>query len=145
MRYSFAMKVGIVGSSGFLGLELLRLCAGHPELDVVSALAGSQAGEAAATRYPSLASAYPDLRFEPTAPGPLAGLDLVFFALPHGESQALVPELVGKVGAIVDLAADFRLTDPSAYPTWHGRQHSAPALRSFLASRVPLLLRCGLP
>src|ERR1019366_9509294 len=141
MRYSFAMKVGIVGSSGFLGLELLRLCAGHPELDVVSAMAGTHAGEAAATRYPSLASAYPDLRFEPTAPGPLAGLDLVFFALPHGESQALVPELVGKVGAIVDLAADFRLTDPSAYPTWYGHPHSAPELLSSFAFGLPELFR----
>src|SRR5579862_3351565 len=122
------MKVGIVGGSGFLGLELLRLCAGHPELDVVTAMGNSQAGEQAASRYPSLAAAYPDLRFTPTEIGPLTGLDVVFLALPHGESQALVPGLVGKVGAIVDLAADFRLADQSLYPIWYGQEHAAPDL-----------------
>jgi len=135
------MKVGIVGGSGFLGLELLRLCAGHSDLDVVVAMANSQAGEAAATRYPSLAAAYPDLRFGPTEVGPLAGLDLVFLALPHGESQALVPGLVGRVGAIVDLAADFRLADPSLYPTWYGQEHAAPELLGSFAFGIPELFR----
>jgi N-acetyl-gamma-glutamyl-phosphate reductase len=135
------MKVGIVGGSGFLGLELLRLCAGHPELDVVAAMAATQAGEAAANRYPSLGAAYPDLRFEPTAAEPLVGLDLVFFALPHGESQSLVPELVGKVGAIVDLAADFRLTDPNVYMSWYGHKHSAPELISSFTFGIPELYR----
>ena len=135
------MKVGIVGGSGFLGVELLRLCAGHPELDVVCAMAASQAGQAAASRYPSLGAAYPDLSFEPTAVEPLVGLDLVFFALPHGESQALVPQLAGQVGAIVDLAADFRLTDPSVYATWYGQQHRAPELISSFAFGIPELFR----
>jgi N-acetyl-gamma-glutamyl-phosphate reductase len=135
------MKVGIVGSSGFLGLELLRLCAGHPELDVVSAMASSQAGETAAVRYPSLGAAYPDLRFEPTSSEPLAGLDLVFFALPHGESQALIPQLVGKVGAIVDLAADFRLADPAVYEAWYGHAHTAAELVPSFAFGIPELFR----
>lgn len=135
------MKVGIVGSSGFLGVELLRLCAGHPEFDVVSAMAASQAGEAAAGRYPSLGAAYPDLRFEPTTAEPLIGLDLVFFALPHGESQALVPQLMGKVGAIVDLAADFRLADPALYAAWYGHQHGAPDLIPSFRFGIPELFR----
>ena len=135
------MKVGIVGSSGYLGVELLRLCAGHPEFEVVRAMAGSHAGEAAAERYPSLGAAYPELRFEPTAPEPLVGLDLVFFALPHGESQRLVPQLMGKVGAIVDLAADFRLSDPSIYATWYGHEHTAPDLLSSFTFGIPELFR----
>src|SRR5580700_8719191 len=135
------MKVGIVGSSGFLGLELLRLCAGHPEFDVVAAMAATQAGEAAATRYPSLGAAYPDLQFEPTAAEPLVGLDLVFCALPHGESQSLVPELVGKVGAIVDLAADFRLHDPALYDTWYGHTNGAPERIETFAFGLPELYR----
>jgi N-acetyl-gamma-glutamyl-phosphate reductase len=135
------MKVGIVGSSGYLGVELLRLCAGHPEFEVVRAMAGSHAGEAAAERYPSLGAAYPELRFEPTAPEPLVGLDLVFFALPHGESQGLVPQLMGKVGAIVDLAADFRLSDPSIYATWYGHEHTAPDLLSSFTFGIPELFR----
>lgn len=135
------MKVGIVGGSGFLGAELLRLCAGHPDLDVVCAMAASQAGEPAAARYPSLGAAYPDLRFEPTAVEPLVGLDLVFFALPHGESQGLVPQLMGRVGGIVDLAGDFRLTDPSVYATWYGHQHRAPGLISSFVPGIPELFR----
>jgi N-acetyl-gamma-glutamyl-phosphate reductase len=138
------VKVGIVGSSGVLGVELLRLCAGHPEFDVVSAMAASQAGELAAVRYPSLGAAYPDLRFEPTEPGPLMGLDLVFLALPHGESQALVPELLGKVGAVVDLAADFRLTDPSVYEAWYGHRHTTPDLIPSFAFGIPELFRAEL-
>jgi N-acetyl-gamma-glutamyl-phosphate reductase len=135
------MKVGIVGSSGFLGLELLRVCAGHPEFDVVSAMAATQAGEMAASRYPSLGAAYPDLRFEPTSPEPLAGLDVVFLALPHGESQSLVPDVLGKVGVLVDLAADFRLTDPGAYSAWYGHEHTAPELLGSFAYGIPELYR----
>lgn len=139
--YIYEVKVGIVGASGFLGVELLRLCAAHPEFDVVSAMAGTQAGEQAAARYPSLAAAYPDLRFDATATEPLGGLDLVFLALPHGESQSLVPGLLGKVGAIVDLAADFRLADLSAYQTWYGHRHGAPELLGEFAFGLPELFR----
>ncbi|MGH9047973.1 MAG: N-acetyl-gamma-glutamyl-phosphate reductase [Acidimicrobiales bacterium] len=135
------MQVGIVGGSGFLGLELLRICAGHPELDVVTAMGSSQVGRAAATRYPSLRVAYPDLQFEVTAPEPLIGLDVVFLAMPHGESQALMPALMGKVGAIVDLAADFRLTDPAAYEAWYGHAHKAPELVEQFAFGIPELYR----
>ncbi len=135
------VKAGVVGGSGFLGLELLRLCAQHPELDVVAAMGASQAGNRAAERYPSLAAAYPDLVFEPTAPEPLFGLDLVFLAMPHGESQSIVPELMGKVGALVDLAADFRLHDAGAYETWYGHRHGAFDLVGQFAFGIPELFR----
>jgi N-acetyl-gamma-glutamyl-phosphate reductase len=135
------MKVGVVGGSGFLGVELLRLCALHPEFDVVTAMGASQAGQAAAARYPSLSAAYPDLVFEATSPEPLVGLDLVFLAMPHGESQALVPELVGRVGALVDLAADFRLHDPAAYEAWYGHPHASFGLVEQFAFGIPELFR----
>ena len=135
------MKVGVVGASGYLGVELLRLCAAHPEFDVVSAMARTQAGELAGSRYPSLRAAYPDLRFDATAPEPLAGLDLVFLALPHGESQSLVPQLLGNVGALVDLAADFRLRDPALYETWYGHTHGAPGFIEAFAFGIPELFR----
>jgi N-acetyl-gamma-glutamyl-phosphate reductase len=107
----------------------------------VTAMGSTQAGQPAAIRYPSLSAAYPDLVFEPTAADPLAGLDLVFLAMPHGESQSLVPELIGRVGAIVDLAADFRLTDPVAYEAWYGHTHSAPELVEQFAFGIPELFR----
>jgi N-acetyl-gamma-glutamyl-phosphate reductase len=134
-------RIGIVGASGFTGAELLRLCAGHPDLEVVLATGDSQAGTPAAALYPSLASAYPDLVFEPYDAAACAGLDLVFLGLPHGASQAIVPELVGKVGHLVDLAADFRLADPGLYPQWYGEEHAAPELLPDFAYGLPELFR----
>jgi N-acetyl-gamma-glutamyl-phosphate reductase len=63
----------------------------------------------------------------------------VFLALPHGESQRLAPALVGRVGLLVDLAADFRLRDPAAYPTWYGAEHEAPGLLGRFAYGLPEL------
>ncbi len=133
------MKVGIAGASGYAGAELLRLCAGHPELEVVLAGADSQAGQPVGALYPSLAAAYGSLVFSKVGAEELDGLDLVFLALPHGESQSLVPDLVDRVGLLVDLAADFRLKDPAAYPTWYGAEHTAPELLGRFAYGLPEL------
>jgi len=135
------LKVGIFGASGYTGAELLRLAAGHPELDVVLATADSQAGSRAADLYPSLAAAYPTLMFEPPDPALADGLDLAFLALPHGASQHLVPDLRKRVGKIVDLAADFRLKDPALYPTWYGDEHHHPELLADFAFGIPELFR----
>src|SRR5690349_4581124 len=102
-------SVGIIGASGYLGAELLRLCAGHPGLDVEWATGDTQAGTRVAALYPSLAAAYGDLAYETFALDRVDGLDLVFLALPHGASSSLVPELQGRVKHVIDLAADFRL------------------------------------
>ncbi|HEY9556484.1 MAG TPA: N-acetyl-gamma-glutamyl-phosphate reductase [Acidimicrobiales bacterium] len=135
------ISIGIVGASGFTGAELLRLCAQHPELDVRLATGDTQVGTAVADLYPSLAAGYPDLIFTSFDADACAGLDLVFLGLPHGASQAVVPQLVGKVGHIVDLAADFRLSDASLYPQWYGDAHSAPELLGDFAYGLPELFR----
>ncbi|MGH9165619.1 MAG: N-acetyl-gamma-glutamyl-phosphate reductase [Acidimicrobiales bacterium] len=137
-------RVGIFGASGFTGAELLRLAATHPEFDVVLATADSQVGTRAAALYPNLAAAYPDLVFAEPDPAAAAGLDLVFLALPHGASQTLVPKLRGLVAHVVDLAADFRLRDAAAYPTWYGAAHSAPELLDRFAFGLPELYRADL-
>ena len=134
-------QVGIFGASGYTGTELLRLCASHPDFDVVLATADSQVGTRAADLYPSLAAAYPDLVFAEPDPAMADGLDLVFLALPHGASQHLVPDLRKRVGHIVDLAADFRLTDAALYPTWYGEEHAQPALLDEFAFGIPELFR----
>jgi N-acetyl-gamma-glutamyl-phosphate reductase len=134
-------RIGIVGASGFTGAELLRLLASHPDLDVVLATGDTQAGTAAAELYPSLAAAYPELAFTPYDPAACAGLDLVFLGLPHGASQRIVPELLGKVGHLVDLAADFRLHDAALYPQWYGEAHAAPELLADFAYGLPELFR----
>jgi len=133
------MKVGIDGASGYAGAELLRLCAGHPDLEVVVAGADSQAGQPVASVYPSLAGAYRSLCYSKVRTDDLDGLDLVFLALPHGESQKMAPALVGRVGMVVDLAADFRLRDPAAYPTWYGAEHEAPGLLGRFVYGLPEL------
>lgn len=111
-----AIRIGILGASGYTGVELLRLIAAHPALDVVHAGADSNAGNLVADVAPGLAAAYPDLRFGLIDAASVDGLDLVLLCLPHGASGPLVGELHGRVGHIVDLGADFRLRDPAAYP-----------------------------
>ncbi|HEX2040858.1 MAG TPA: N-acetyl-gamma-glutamyl-phosphate reductase [Acidimicrobiales bacterium] len=139
-----AVRVGIYGASGYTGAELLRLCASHPQLDVVLATADTQVGTRAAELYPSLAAAYPELAFADADPAAAEGLDLVFLALPHGASQHIVPDLRKRVPHIVDLAADFRLKDPTLYPAWYGEEHSAPDLLADFAFGIPELFRDSL-
>jgi N-acetyl-gamma-glutamyl-phosphate reductase len=134
-------SVGVVGASGYTGAELLRLCSEHPQLDVCVATADSQAGARVADLYPSLGSAYPTLTFDKLDAEACDGLDLVFLGLPHGASQDLVPQLAGRVGRIVDLAADFRLDDPGLYPTWYGAEHTQPDLLGSFAYGLPELFR----
>jgi N-acetyl-gamma-glutamyl-phosphate reductase len=135
------VSIGIVGASGFTGAELLRICAGHPDLAVKVATGDTQAGTKVADLYPSLAAAYPSLVFEPYAPDVIDGLDLVFCGLPHGASQALMPELRTRVKHVVDLAADFRLADPGLYEQWYGEHHTAPELLGDFVYGLPELFR----
>ena len=135
------MKVGVVGASGYAGVELLRLCAGHPDLEVVVATAATHEGERVGQHTPSLAGAYPTLTYAAAEPSALDGLDLVFLALPHGRSQHLVPDLITTVGVIVDLAADFRLVRSDVYPVWYGHEHAAPDLLGRFVYGLPELNR----
>jgi N-acetyl-gamma-glutamyl-phosphate reductase len=135
------VSVGIAGASGYTGAELLRLCAGHPDLDVIVATGETQAGTRVADLYPSLAAVYGDLAFAPLDLAAFDGLDLVFLALPHGQSQSLVPDLRKRAGTIVDLAADFRLKDAALYPQWYGEEHASPELLAEAAFGIPELFR----
>jgi N-acetyl-gamma-glutamyl-phosphate reductase len=135
------IRTAVVGASGFTGAELLRLAAGHPEIEVVAVGAHSHAGELVGGLYPSLAGSYPSLCFEDLGPEDLVGYDLVFLALPHGASEAFASKLVGKVGALVDLSADFRLRDAGAYEAWYGRKHGCPELIASFAYGLPELFR----
>lgn len=139
-----AVKAAVLGASGYAGAELLRICAGHPDIDVVVATGDSRAGALVADVYPSLAAAYPDLRLTATEPAAAQGCDLVFLAMPHGASQDLVPGLRGRAKVVIDLAADFRLKDPSMYPAWYGEEHRHPELLAEAAFGIPELFRAGL-
>jgi N-acetyl-gamma-glutamyl-phosphate reductase len=135
-----AYRAGVVGGSGYSGAELLRLLAGHPEIEVVHVTADSNAGATVASLYPSLAGAYPQMEFASYDGADLAGVDVAFLALPHGESQHVVPELSSRVAHIVDLGADFRLPAP-IYEQWYGEPHAAPSMLDQFAFGLPELFR----
>lgn len=137
-------KVAIIGASGFTGAELMRICAAHPEFDVIAATGETQAGNRVADLYPSLAAAYGDLAYAPTDDDAVLEADLVFLGLPHGASQSVVPGLRGQVKHIVDLASDFRLDDPALYPEWYGDEHASPELLDEFAYGLPELFRPAL-
>ncbi len=131
----------MIGASGFAGAELLRICAMHAELDIVLATGETQAGLAVGELYPSLAGAYPRLSFTRFDAETADGLDLVVLGLPHGQAQAIMPDLIGRVGAVVDLSADFRLKDPALYPQWYGEPHAHPELLERFVYGLPELHR----
>lgn len=135
------VRLGIIGASGFAGSEVLRLAAGHPLIDVAWATGDSQAGTSVADLYPSLAPAYPTTTFATYDAAMLDDVDAAVLALPHGASQALVPEVAARVRWIIDLAADFRLKDASLYDTWYGAPHTAPELLDSFVYGLPELYR----
>jgi N-acetyl-gamma-glutamyl-phosphate reductase len=138
------MKVAVIGASGYAGAELMRLLAGHPELEVAVAQADSTAGEAFSDLYPALAGAYAGLTLGSLDPDAVDGVDVAFCCLPSGRAHQLVPDLLPRAGLVVDLSADFRLRDPGAYETWYGFEHAAPALLATAVYGLPELGRAGL-
>lgn len=139
--YCHSMEVGIAGASGYIGAELLRLLAGHPDLEVAVAQGDTSAGAPISELYPSLEPAYPDMVFSHVDGRALEGLDVVFVALPPGRSQHLVAQLTNIDGLLVDLGADFRLRDPGLYPLWYGFEHAAPELLGRFVYGLPELCR----
>jgi N-acetyl-gamma-glutamyl-phosphate reductase len=138
------IRVGIIGASGYTGAELLRLCAAHPEVEVVCATGDSQAGTLASHLYPSLAAQYPNLVFEEYSYERFAGLDVVFLGIPHEAALEIAPQLVGKVGVVIDLSAAYRLKDASLYPQWYGFEHTQPELLKQAVYGLPELYRSEL-
>jgi N-acetyl-gamma-glutamyl-phosphate reductase len=118
-------RVAVAGASGYAGGELLRLLTGHPELELAVATAGASAGRTLGQLHPALAAAgaLANLVLQPHEPSVLAGCDLVFLALPAGESAATARELPDHV-KVVDLGPDFRLADEPAWQRHYGAAHA---------------------
>jgi len=121
----FVIRIGVVGGTGYTGVELLRLLATHPEARVELITSRSEAGVAVSDLYPNLRGHY-DLEFTAPDTERLAQCDVVFYATPHGVAMAQVPELAAKGTRIVDLSADFRLRDLDVFRQWYGMEHSCP-------------------
>ena len=135
------IRTAILGASGYVGGELLRLVAAHPELRAAKLFGESKAGLTAAAVHPHLAPAYPDAvigRIEETS---FDEVDFVFAALPHGHSQSLAGAILDRGIPFIDLGADFRLSDAATYERWYGHAHLAPDLLGRFVYGIPELNR----
>jgi len=119
------IKVGIVGGTGYTGVELLRLLAQHPDVELKVITSRGDAGTAVSDMFPSLRGRV-GLKFEDPAKADLKSCDIVFFATPNGIAMQQAPALLESGVRVVDLAADFRIRDIVEWEKWYGMQHACP-------------------
>ncbi len=134
------IKIGIVGGTGYTGVELLRLLATHPQADLRVITSRAEAGRPVSDLYPNLRG-HVDLAFSEPDGASLAGCDLVFFSTPNGTAMKLVPELLDAGVKVIDLAADFRIQDADLWSQWYGMAHDCPQLLAEAVYGLPELNR----
>ena len=128
------IRVGIIGATGYVGSELIRLLSRHPDVEVVG-LQGRDRHEAVGVSHPHLSGT------GLTVESDLPDVDAVFLALPHGTAAGLVPEIVGRGTAVIDLGPDFRLRSAADYPRWYGFEHPRADLLDAAVYGLPELHR----
>jgi N-acetyl-gamma-glutamyl-phosphate reductase len=121
------VKVGVVGGTGYTGVELLRLLARHPSVELRAVTSRKEAGTPVAAMFPSLRG-HVDIAFSDPASGALDGCDVVFFATPNGVAMSDAPPLVARGIRVIDLAADFRIRDVAEWEQWYRMKHASPEL-----------------
>lgn len=119
-----SIEVGIYGATGYTGLELVRLLAGHPQANIRFATSESSAGQSLRQSWPLA----PDLTLVPSADAPLDAVQAVFLCLPHTRSAPLAAQALARGVRVVDLSADLRLDDPAVYAQWYKVEHPNPEL-----------------
>ena len=129
------LRVGIIGATGYVGSELIRLLSRHPNVDIVGLAGRDRQDEPIGGHHPHLAAT--DL----TVTTHLPEVDAAFLALPHGAAVGLVPDLIAAGTAVIDLGPDFRLRDPDDYPRWYGFEHPRPDLLEQAVYGLPELHR----
>lgn len=117
------LAVGVVGGTGYTGVELLRLLVMHPQVDLKCVTSRSESGRPVADMFPNLRG-FTDICFSEPVLETLTACDVVFFATPNGTAMKMVPELVDQGVRVIDLAADFRLQDPEVWKLWYGMDHA---------------------
>ncbi len=133
------IRVGIIGATGYVGGELIRLLARHPNVDLVGLTGRQRDHDPVGNVHPHLATLDLDIHAELPE-----SLDAVFMALPHGTAAELVPGLIANGTAIIDQGPDFRLRDPADYPRWYGFEHPRPDLLDQAVYGLPELHRAEL-
>ena len=121
------IKAGIVGGTGYTGVELLRLLAGHSGVELTAITSRGDAGKAVADMFPSLRG-FVGLSFSDPKDAPLDQCDVVFFATPNGIAMQQAASLLDAGVKVIDLAADFRIKDVALWEQWYGMSHASPAL-----------------
>jgi len=134
------LKIGIVGGTGYTGVELLRLLAIHPNAELAVITSRGEAGLPVADMFPSLRG-YIDLKFSDPAQVDLSVCDVVFFATPNGIAMQQTRELLDKGVRVIDLAADFRIKDVAVWEKWYGMTHACPDLIADAVYGLPELNR----
>jgi N-acetyl-gamma-glutamyl-phosphate reductase len=134
------IKVGIVGGTGYTGVELLRLLAVHPDVQLTAITSRKEDGVPVAAMFPSLRGRV-DLAFSAPEKADLTRCDVVFFATPHGVAMAQAPALLAAGVKVIDLAADFRLKDKALFEQWYKIPHTAPELLEQAVYGLPELNR----
>ncbi len=134
------LKIGIVGGTGYTGVELLRLLAIHPHAELTAITSRGEAGLAVADMFPSLRG-FVDLAFSDPAKADLTACDVVFFATPHGVAMSQAQALLKANVKIIDLAADFRLQDTAVFEKWYKMPHSCPDVLGEAVYGIPELYR----
>lgn len=137
------IKVGIVGGTGYTGVELLRLLAVHPQVRVDVITSRGESGTRVADLYPNLRGHF-DLAFSNPDPADLAQCDVVFFATPHGVAHGLVPELLAAGTRVIDLSADYRIRDPELWAQWYGQPHGSVELLADAVYGLPEFNRAAI-
>lgn len=133
-------KIGIVGATGYTGVELLRLLVNHPGVELAYVTSREQAGKRVDALFPNLRG-YVDLTFSTPTDEALAACDLVFFATPNGIAMQSVPALLEHGTKVIDLAADFRIKDVAVWEKWYGMTHACPTLVEEAVYGLPELNR----
>lgn len=134
------VKVGIVGGTGYTGVELLRLLAIHPDVELTVITSRGEAGMLVADMFPSLRG-FVDLAFSDPATADLTACDVVFFATPHGVAMSQAQALLAANVKVIDLAADFRLQDTAVFEKWYKMPHSCPDVLATAVYGIPELNR----
>lgn len=137
------IKIGIVGGTGYTGVELLRLLALHPGVKVEVITSRADAGKPVSEMFPNLRGKM-DLEFSEPNLDTLKACDLVFFATPNGIAMQSAPELLAADVRVIDLAADFRLRDASVWEKWYGEPHACPDLLEEAVYGLPELNRAAI-